>query len=430
MTALRLSPTGGVRARLRVPGDKSISHRALILNAIADGDAEVRGLGAGRDVQATLEALAALSVRVETRQPGVVCISGGANWAASAPIDCGNSGTTARLLIGLLAPRATRPVTLVGDASLSKRPMRRVVDPIVSMGGEIVEIGLGKRLPLSVSGRRLEGRAHRLDIASAQVKSALLLAGLGAEGETSVEEPGASRDHTERMLNSMGAEIERSGSRITIRRGPLQALSIDVPGDMSSAAPFLAWAASGPQNRVVVEAVGLNSTRTGFLEILRRFGAEVEESVATDEIEPAGNVTVSGGQLIGVDVDANLVPRAIDELPLVAVIATQAKGVTRIKGARELRVKESDRIMTIVAGLRQMGAKITEEEDGFTVEGPTRLRGAAIDAGSDHRIGMALAIAAMLADGPTLLSGSEWVNVSYPDFFEQLAACATGQVPV
>jgi 3-phosphoshikimate 1-carboxyvinyltransferase len=419
---------------MRVPGDKSIAHRALLLNAIARGVAVVGGLPAGRDLAATLGSLRSLGVSIaEVSGAGAqgerVRIEGGARWRAEEPVDCWNSGTTARILLGILAPRATAPVTLVGDPGLSRRPMRRVVEPLRAMGALIdppAEPGaaIPDRLPLTVYGSALAGRSHRLPLASAQVKSALLLAGLAAEGPTSVEEPDRSRDHTERMLERMGAAIHREDRRTRVEPGPLAALDVDVPGDLSSAAPFLALAAAREGSRLAVRGVGLNPTRTGFLDILGDMGARVEIEVEGNDAEPSGTIRVQGEGLRGVRLGPEIVPRMIDELPLVAVLATQAEGETVVTGAAELRVKESDRIEAVVRGLRALGAVIDPLEDGFVVQGPTRLRGAALDAASDHRIGMALAVAAALAEGESELEGAEWVDVSFPGFFERLVAGA------
>jgi len=434
VTRIRLGPLDPPRGTMRVPGDKSIGHRALLLNAIAEGAAVVGGLPAGRDLAATLGALRSLGVSI-AEMPGAgargnrVRIEGRARWRADEPVDCGNSGTTARLLLGILAPRATAPVTLVGDAGLSRRPMGRVVEPLCSVGARIDSAaeprpGIPDRLPLTVSGSALAGGSHRLAVASAQVKSALLLAGLAARGPTWVEEPETSRDHTERMLERMGAVIRREARRTRVEPGPLAALDVDVPGDLSSAAPFLAFAAAREGSRLAVRGIGLNPTRTGFLEVLGAMGARVEIEVEGDDPEPRGTIRVEGRGLRGVRLGPEIVPRVIDELPLVAVLATRAEGETVVTGAAELRIKESDRIESIVRGLRALGAAIDPLEDGFAVQGPTGLSGAALDAASDHRIGMALAVAAVLAEGESELEGAEWVDVSFPGFFERLGAGA------
>lgn len=431
MSGTRLEPLGRVRARLEVPGDKSISHRALIFNALASGEAVVRNLSPGHDVASTAAALVALGTSLDRVGPAAIRVAGPTEWTAKRPVECGNAGTLARLLLGILAPRARGRVVLRGDASLSGRPMDRVTRPLRAMGAAIEATGdggEGDRLPLVVEGRPLAGREHRLAVASAQVKSALLLAGLAGEGETAVVEPGTSRDHTERILAAMGAELQRdpAARRIAVRPGGLASLDLDVPGDLSSAAFFLAFAAARPGNEVTIEDVGVNPTRTGFLEVLEAMGAGVEVELEETDPEPRGTVRVIGAELEGVDVDPALVPRAIDELPLLAVVATAARGETRVTGAAELRVKESDRIAAISAGLSRMGGAIEARPDGFVVRGPTPLSGAKLDARGDHRIGMALAVAAALADSPSALAGSEWIDVSYPGFLHDLGSCSAG----
>lgn len=421
MSDVRLAPLGRIRARLRVPGDKSISHRALILNTLAEGTARVTGLAPGLDVRATAVALTTLGAKIVPVAAGAVTVLGPAAWKADGPVDCGNSGTTARLLLGALAPRAQGEVVLDGDASLRRRPMDRVARPLAAMGAEIGERNGPGRLPLAVRGRRLSGASHRLEVASAQVKSALLLAGLAAEGATAIAEPFPSRDHTERMLSAMGARLEIDGE-IRLQPGSIRATDVEVPGDLSSASFFLALAAA--RGEAVVEGVGINPGRTGFLSILERLGAEVEVEPEPGSIEPAGTVTVRADGLRAIGVGAGEVPGAIDELPLLAVLATQADGETVVTGARELRVKESDRIAAIVSGLSAMGADVEALPDGFVVRGPTRLAGASLDAAGDHRVAMALAVAASLAEGESVLAGAEWVDVSYPGFFDALAGSA------
>jgi 3-phosphoshikimate 1-carboxyvinyltransferase len=305
--------------------------------------------------------------------------------------------------------------------------MGRVVRPLAAMGAEIAFRGQEGRLPLVVRGAPLRGMTHRLEVASAQVKSAILLAGLSADGTTWIEEPSPSRDHTERMLRAMGARIEAGAGQVRLEPGPIRAVDVAVPGDLSSAAFFLALAAAGG-GEAAIEDVGLNPGRSGFLDLLRRLGAEVVVDLADAGVEPRGRVVVRAGALRGIDVGRAEVAASIDELPLLAVVATRAEGETRVTGAAELKVKESDRIAAIVEGLSAMGADIEPLPDGFAVRGPTPLAGAELDARGDHRIGMALAVAASLADGPSTLSGAEWVDVSYPGFFDALAGCADARV--
>jgi 3-phosphoshikimate 1-carboxyvinyltransferase len=428
VSEIRLAPLGRIRACLRVPGDKSISHRALILNALAEGSATVTGLAPGLDVRSTASALTALGADIAPAADGAVTVKGPATWRARGPVDCGNSGTTARLLLGALAPRADGEIVLDGDASLRRRPMDRVAGPLAAMGAEIAERDGPGRLPLAVRGRPLAGVRHRMEVASAQVKSALLLAGLAAEGPSEIVEPLPSRDHTERMLRAMGAKLEIDG-KIRLAPGPIGAVDIAVPGDLSSAAYFLGLAAAAG-GEAVVEGVGLNRGRAGFLGLLARFGADVHVETDEEGIEPVGIVTVRGDGLRAISVGARDVPGAIDELPLLAVLATQADGETRVTGAAELRVKESDRIAAIVTGLSAMGAAIEALADGFVVHGPVRLTGARLEARGDHRIAMALAVAASVAEGESVLTGAEWVDVSYPGFFDALSGCADSRSPV
>ena len=336
------------------------------------------------------------------------------------PIDVGNSGTTIRLLLGQLAGSSVY-ATITGDASIRQRPMGRVVNPLREMGASISADKDGEHAPLEVTGAKLHGAVHKLPVASAQVKSALLLAGLLAEGETSVEEPAASRDHTERLLEYLGVPIARSGKRLIVKSTNIQNARVLVPGDLSSAAFFLVAASLLRGSAVEVTGVGVNPTRTGVLDVLRQFGAQVDISDVTEESgEPRGTVRIRHGDRRPLDISGGMVVAALDELPLIALLGTAAEGETVVHDAAELRVKESDRIATIVEGLSRMGANITALPDGFAVRGPTRLRGAAVDAAGDHRIAMTLAVAALTADGETTISGWDSVAVSYPGFEQDL----------
>ncbi|PTQ51995.1 MAG: 5-Enolpyruvylshikimate-3-phosphate synthase [Brockia lithotrophica] len=434
-TALPLRPIRRVRFDGRVPGDKSLSHRILMLGALNRGKVEARGVLASQDVEATLRLVRALGVDVAVvpDTAGVDALAvrlaslGPGRWHEPRHvIDAGNSGTTLRLALGLVAPY---PIAVVfdGDDSLARRPMRRVVDPLRRAGAAVLGRADGEYLPLAVRGGNLRPLSVRLPVASAQVKSALLFAGLGTEGEHVVEEPVVSRDHTERLLRALGAPLAvepggGDGVRRLVLRGPFVPEGdhrIRVPGDISSAAFFLGLAAAHPDAEVVVREVGLNPTRTGFLDVLRKMGATVEVSEEGEFWgEPVGSVRVASSRLHGVTVGAEDVPRLIDELPLLAVLATQAEGRTVVEGASELRVKESDRIAEIVRLLRPMGAEISERPDGFVVEGPTPLRGSSGDAAGDHRLAMSFAVAAALVrEGTSLLRGYEAVAVSFPSFF-------------
>ncbi len=422
----RVDPAHSFHAELRVPGDKSIAHRALMLAAIAHGDSRIEDVPDGADVRATADCLRTLAVDLRPTGSGVAVRGRGIEaWKTPAhDLQCANSGTTMRLLAGLLAGSPVR-ATLVGDTSLQRRPMDRVVRPLRRMGARITA-GEG-RAPLRIEGTTLTGVEHQLARPSAQVKSALLLAGLHATGETIVIEPSPTRDHTERLLRMMGATLTVDGNRITVRRAErLAPLVLSVPGDFSSAAFLLGAAALRPGWSATVRGVGLNPSRTRFLDILRAMGASVAVAPDPDQdLEPTGMVTVQGARLRAVDLDGEDVAQAIDEVPLLLAMATQAEGATRVTGAGELRIKESDRLAAMAEGLRRLGARVEEEADGMTVAGPTSLRAATVDAHGDHRIAMALAVAALTAGGPVQVSGAASVAVSYPGFFEALRA-ATG----
>jgi 3-phosphoshikimate 1-carboxyvinyltransferase len=421
----RVAPARTFHADLRVPGDKSIAHRCLLLAAVATGESRLQGVPDGADVQATARCLAELGVKM-ARGPELRVEGRGIEaWKTpAADLDCANSGTTMRLLTGLLAGSGVQ-ATLVGDDSLQSRPMDRVVRPLRRMGARIT--AHEGRAPLRVEGASLTGVEHELARPSAQVKSALLLAGLLAEGETVVVEPVPTRDHTERLLRMMGAPVIADGPRIRVRRAArLDPLRMTIPGDFSSAAFLLGGAALRPGWSTTVREVGVNPSRTRFLDILRAMGAQVSvHPDPGDRLEPSATVSVEGRGLRAIDIGPDDVAAAIDEVPLLLALATQAEGTTHVTGAGELRVKESDRLRSMADGLRRLGARIEEEPDGMIVAGPTRLRGAAVDAHGDHRIAMALAVLALVADGPVEVSGAASAAVSYPGFFTALRA-ATG----
>ena len=421
MSVLRVTGGAPLSGEATVPGDKSISHRALILGALARGGNHVRGWLAAGDTLATLGALRALGVDVE-RDGSTLRFAGGGLRAPVAPIDCANAGTAMRLLAGLLAGQPFESV-LDGTAQLRARPMRRVTGPLRVMGADIAD--QDGRAPLRIRPAVLHGMRHELAVASAQVKSALLLAGLHADGVTEVVEPAPSRDHTERMLAAMGALVEVDGCTVRTRRpeGPLHPLDLTVPGDLSSAAFLLAAAAAQPGADVLVSGVGLNPTRTGVLDALRAMRADLRAG-HTDEVggEPVGVVRVQGGGLRGAEIGGALVVRAIDELPVLAVAATQAEGETVIRDAAELRVKEVDRIGLLVRELRKLGAEAEERPDGMVIGGPTQLRGAVVHSHGDHRMAMALAVAGLLAEGETVIEDAGCIADSFPGFERTLAA--------
>jgi len=419
-----VTPARAVRGAIRVPGDKSISHRYAILAAIADGRTVIRGYSSGADCASTLACVRTLGVAVDRADTDTLTLLGRGSGRLSSPsaaLDAGNSGTTMRLLAGVLAAQPFES-RLVGDASLSRRPMRRIMDPLSAMGARIDAVD--GHAPLTIHGGPLHGAAHRLASASAQVKSALLLAGIHAEGETSVTEPAATRDHTERALAAFNAPATVARGTVRVRGG--QRLTpparLVVPGDFSSAAYWLVAAAALPGSNLRVDDVGLNPTRTALLDVLRRFGARVAVHVADEDGgEPRGTIAVEAADARPITIGPDEVPLLIDELPAIAALAAFGGEVT-IRGAAELRVKESDRIATLVAGMRAIGIDADEYPDGFTVTGRARpAGGGAADAQGDHRMAMAFAIAALAAERPSKIAGAESVAISYPGFFETLA---------
>ena len=427
---LRLPPAQGLAGRVRVPGDKSISHRALLFGAIAQGETRIEGLLPAEDPLSTAACLRAMGVQVTPIGVGEpVLVTGLGLDGLREPenvLDCGNSGTTMRLLLGLLAGREGRHFVLNGDASLRRRPMRRVAEPLARMGAMITGRAQGNLAPLAIPGRTLTGAVIHTPVASAQVKSALLLAALTAKGETTVVEPAHSRDHSERMLRAFGADLQVDAAeptRVTVRPGPeLRGLEVVVPGDISSAAFWLVAGAITPDSDLVVENVGLNPSRTGILDVLEQMGARVElleqRLVAG---EPVGDLRVRSGPLRPFHIEAPLIPRLVDEIPVLAVAACCAEGVSRISGAEELRVKETDRLAVMARQLKAMGARIEEHADGLTITGPTPLRGAPVDSETDHRVAMSLAVASLVARGDTLLADAAAAAVSYPGFWDDLA---------
>ena len=422
-----------LHCELEVPGDKSISHRSVILASLSSGSCVVRGFLPGEDCVSTMEAFRALGVGIERPNPTTLIIhgTGGRFHAPERDMDCGNSGTTMRLLAGILAaqPFSSR---LFGDASLSKRPMRRVIDPLGQMGARIVAEGDQGRPPLRIEGTSLQPLDYVSPVASAQVKSAVLLAGLFAKGTTSVTEPHLSRDHTERMLEYFGVPLKREGLRVSIEGGAFpKPRDFRVPGDVSSAAFWLVAAAARPGAHLRVNKVGLNPSRTGILGVLARMGARVREFEENNFGEPVGSVDVVGTQLKATRIEGKEIPNVIDEIPILAVAAALAEGTTVISDAAELRVKETDRLAAVADHLKAMGVAVVEKPDGLEITGGA-LRGATLDSRGDHRIAMAFAIAGLFAEGPTTITGTECVNTSYPGFLDLLRkvmAQKTGDVP-
>jgi 3-phosphoshikimate 1-carboxyvinyltransferase len=417
-----VSGAGALRGEVRVPGDKSIAHRALIFGALAHGWTRIAGLPRGEDVASTIAALGTLGVAISRNEESAIVMGRGLDaWDADgADVDCGNSGTTMRLLMGALAGGRTR-VRLTGDASLSKRPMRRVSAPLAELGARM-HLADGGRAPLEIEGTPLRGADYELQIPSAQVKSAMLLAALRAQGTTRLRGMLDSRDHTERMLPMFGAALDVRDGEIVVRGGQtLHGTFLRVPGDASSAAFWIAAGAIVPGACVRLREVGSNPTRMGFVRALQAMGADIAIESLAREGEPAADICVRSTSLHAIEIRAADVPGLVDELPLIAVVATQARGRTVVRGAAELRVKESDRIEAIARFLRAMGARIETFEDGFAIEGPQSLTGATVDSHDDHRIAMAGAIAGLVARGQTTISGAQCAAVSYPEFFETLS---------
>ena len=405
----------GLQGTVKVPGDKSISHRALILGAVASGESTARGLSSGADVQSTASCLRALGVEVDG---GTIHGRGMRGLrAAGAPLDCGNSGTTMRLLAGLLAAQEFE-TELAGDQSLSRRPMDRVVTPLREMGARATWP------PLRVGGdAHLRGIEYAAPVPSAQVKSAILLAGLYADGETAVVEPVRTRDHTEVMLGAMGAKVDVQGLRVTVECADhLNPLHLQVPGDFSAAAFWMVAGGLVGGSDIRLLGIGVNPTRTAFADLLTSIGVRIDRSNARLEArEPVADLRVSPArEMRPLHVDHDLAAQMIDELPVLAVAATQITGRSEISGASELRVKESDRIYAMEEGLRAMGADISASEDGWVINGPRFLEGARVDSAGDHRVAMALAVAGLMADGQTEIEGAECVDISYPGFFDDL----------
>ena len=416
---------GPLSGTARVPGDKSISHRMALIAAVANGRSAISGYSRAGDCESTLSVLRDLGVSVE-RSEGAVLIDG-AGWDGlrlpDEDLHCGRSGTTIRLACGLLAG-AGLEVTLTGDPQLLARPMDRVAEPLRLMGATVETTS--DRPPIRLQGGSLSGIEYELPVASAQVKSAVMLAGLRADGTTSVIEPVHTRDHTERLLSWLGIPIDIESAetrRVSVRRGDPRAFEAEVPGDLSSAAPLMAAVAAIPGSAVTIESVGLNPTRTAFLELLARMGAEVELEPGEDRgPEPSGTITVRHAGLRATEIGEEEVPGLIDELPMVGVLGALADGTTVVRGAGELRVKESDRIAGLVTGLREMGVDADELPDGFTVTGPGALRAGRVDSLGDHRLAMAFAMAALAAAGPVSVGGLDSVADSFPSFVPTLEA--------
>jgi 3-phosphoshikimate 1-carboxyvinyltransferase len=418
----RIDPVRKLVARtpVRIPGDKSISHRSLMFGAMAHGTTEVTNLLEGADVLSTWACMEAMGARIERTGSTIVAHGAGGLKAPARDLDCGNSGTSMRLLMGILAgqPFAAR---FVGDESLSRRPMKRISAPLIQMGAEIDLTG-GNTAPLTVRGRApLKPIDFTLPVASAQLKSAVLLAGIFAEGTTRVRGLIHSRDHTERLLPHFGVQVDIGADEISVRGGQkLTAAPVHVPGDISSAAFWIAAATLVPDTVLELKNISLNPSRVGILHALKRMGANIETELTAKHPEEVGTLRIRSARLKATTIEGDEIPALIDEIPMIAVLASQAEGTTIIRGAEELRVKETDRIEAVAKGLRTMGVTLETFEDGLSITGPQKLKGAQIDSELDHRIAMAFSIAGLIAEGPTEIDGSECVDISYPTFFTTL----------
>ena len=421
-------PARRLKGEVKLPGDKSISQRAILLNSIANGTARVSNLCEGDDRTSILGCMRGLGVEIVEHRDGsgeAFEVRGRGRDGLVEPskvLDAGNSGTAARLVTGLLASQPFFSV-LTGDESLLSRPMDRVIQPLRQMGADIWGRGGDSLAPLAVRGGGLKGIDFAQPVASAQVKSSLLIAGIHADGETTVRQPAMSRDHTERMMSAMGANIEVSGLDVTVARSELEPVDISVPGDISGAAFWLVAGAVHPNAEIRLSGVGINPTRSGVLEVLNRMGASISvENVREENDEPVADIVTRSSDLEGVEIGGDLVPLVVDELPVLAVAASRASGTTVISDAAELRVKESDRISATVDGLARLGASIEEREDGMIVRGGGRLSGSRVSSYGDHRIAMSMAVAGLCAKGETTIDGAEAAGVSYPEFWDTLAS--------
>jgi 3-phosphoshikimate 1-carboxyvinyltransferase len=417
-----INPSSFLHGVVAMPGDKSISHRALMHAALAQGTSRIENFLHAGVTEAMMRCVRDLGVGIEMKPSsgsttsGRLIVHGGQLRSPAANLDCGNSGATIRMLMGALVGQRDLSVTLDGSAGLRRRPMKRVAEPLRLMGAD-----LGDTLPLSIHGKSLRGIEYTMPVASAQVKAAILLAALQADGPTTIHEPGPSRDHSERLLRSLGVSVVNDNNTVALTPPdkPLTAFEATVPGDISSAAFVFAAAALVPHSEVTVINVGVNDTRTGILDALVAMGGAVTVSnVREVNGEPVADISVKASELHGITVDGDLVVRMIDEFPIFAVLAAQAQGETIVREAGELRVKESDRIGSLASELRKLGVEIEERPDGFVIAGPTRLRGAVVDSHGDHRLAMSLAVAGLIADGETTVTRAEAYRESFPNFVE------------
>ncbi|MTI79571.1 MAG: 3-phosphoshikimate 1-carboxyvinyltransferase [Firmicutes bacterium] len=420
---LKITPVESLQGTITVPGDKSISHRAVMLGALANGKTEISNFLMGEDCLSTIKCFRAMGVDI-TENEGVVTVNGMGLTGLQEPkdvLDCGNSGTTTRLLLGILAGQPFFSV-LTGDQSLRRRPMGRVTAPLNQMGAAFAGRQNTSLLPLAVTGGNLKAIKYKTPVASAQLKSSILLAGLFADGETMVEEPAKSRDHTERMLQRFGAQLKVDGCTTTVMGKPkLKGQKFSVPSDISSAAFFMVAAAIVPGSNVTIKGVSLNPTRNGIIEVLQKMDANISIINKQEEAgEPMGDIRIRGGTLKGTVIDGAIIPRLIDEIPVLAIAAAVAEGKTIIKDAAELRIKETDRVATTASELAKFGVDVQEQPDGMIIEGGKPMSGAVCQSHGDHRIAMAMAVAGMVASGETVVQDAEIINISFPGFDKTL----------
>ena len=427
MDELRIKRAPRIEAEITVPGDKSISHRAVLIASLANGPCVLRGFPQSADCMNTVTAMRALGVKIEQPEPDILIVHGNRRklTAPKTAIDCGNSGTTMRLLAGILAGQSFES-RLVGDGSLSRRPMGRVLDPLRLMGATITAEGEQDTAPIRITGAPLKGIRYTLPVASAQLKSAILFAGLFAKGKTTIEEPVPTRNHTELMLNYFLVRTQRDNGVVSVFGDHVpESRDFSIPGDLSSAAFWMVAAAAQPGGHLLVRDVGLNETRTAILGVLVRMGAQVREAIEdVDQVEPRGTLEVTGAHLKATVIQGKEIPQLIDELPILAVAGALANGTTIIRHAQELRVKETDRIAAIAHNLRSMGAQVVELDDGLEIHGRAPLHGARLSSFGDHRIAMAFAVAGMFAEGETVIQDISCVATSYPGFEKMLSSLA------
>lgn len=428
---MKISKAPGLRGTIRVPGDKSISHRAVMLGSISEGTSHITGFLNGADCISTVNCFKAMGVNIEYDGGSEVLVHGAGLFGLKEPasiLDCGNSGTTTRIISGILAGQSFIS-RLTGDKSIQKRPMNRIIEPLRLMGADIISEKGNDCVPLKISPAKLKGITYHTPVASAQVKSCLLLAGLYAEGETVVSEPALSRNYTELMLGEMGADITESKTGIILRPGrKLNSIDINVPGDISSAAYFIGAGLIVPDSDILIENVGINPTRDGIIRVFRDMGGNIDiinrRTVAGEEV---ADINVKSSELSGTEISGDIIPTLIDELPLIAVAAAMAEGTTVIHDAAELRVKESDRIALVTRNLKAMGADIESTDDGFIINGkdgePRPLKGTVIDDAFDHRIAMSFTVAGLIASGVTEIMHPLCVDISYPEFFNDIVNC-------